>query len=71
MEKRDPETLKQLAQGHTAAEGRAGAQRGCPVLGGKASPPSGGGEGPRRLPGTRVSESPSGDLDPSLSSAAY
>ena len=69
MEKRDPEILKQLAQDHTTAE--AGAQRGRPVLGGKATPPSGGGVGLRRLPGTRVSESPSGDLDSSLSSAAY
>ena len=71
MEKRDPESLKQLAQDHTAAEGRAGAQRGHPVLGGKATRPSGGGEGLQRLPGTGVSESPSGDLDSSLNSAAY
>lgn len=38
MEKRDPESLKQLAQDHMNAEGRAGAQRGHPVLGG--APPS-------------------------------
>lgn len=51
------ETLEQLAQGHTAAEGRAGAQRGHPVLGGKATPPTKAGGGAEEAPchqGVRV-----------------